>query len=100
MLNLATRYPRESAEQIIGKNFEPFTEGLCTYLHRKFRPVHTFISLMYLFGRPEYTKWAKYFKTRFATVKKSEIGHLLKRDLKEIVKDIFRVLKGGKLIYK
>jgi hypothetical protein len=78
----------------LGQANEAFGEGICTYLHFRFRWSRAWFFRMYLFGRGAvYKLWSKYFKFIFQNVPDREIGPLLKKNQKKYA---FELAKGYK----
>jgi hypothetical protein len=68
-------------ENGIRTGYNPFDEGVCTFLHTKLRR-QAYWSMYFFGGRRDYLAWAKFFGENFAKIPNHEIGSLLKRNLR------------------
>jgi len=70
-------------ENRIFTDYNPFDEGMCSFLHMRFQgKLRTFRMYYPPLGRGDYLTWSKFFFEVFANTPNGKIGPLLKRNLK------------------
>jgi hypothetical protein len=67
-------------------NSQPFNEGLCSFLHMRFRGKFRTFGMYHLpTGRSDYMRWAKFFLEKFAKTPNEAIGAEIRKNINSLL---------------